>query len=63
MCSVCDPENIFMASKFWLFTIFSKNTHKTNVENGWKGTNSNPPGPFWNVEIFVRNGIFKILKV
>ncbi len=46
MCSVCDPENIFMASKFWLFTIFSKNTHKTNAENGWKGANNDPPGPF-----------------
>jgi hypothetical protein len=34
-----------MAAKFWLFTIFSKNTHKTKTEIGWKGTNSDPPGP------------------
>jgi hypothetical protein len=34
-----------MAAKFWLFTIFSKNTHKTKTENRWKGTNSDPPGP------------------
>jgi hypothetical protein len=34
-----------MASKFWLFTIFFKNTYKTSFENGWKGANSDPFGP------------------
>jgi len=44
-CSECDPENIFLTSKFEL--LLSKPTHKTETGTAykWETTNSNPPGP------------------